>query len=162
MRLHDCAWIVARIDHLQQEYEGHPRWDVDGVCRSRQPEPSPERVEQIFQEVSILSETFYYFAWRCRDILADRVGCRSFMPTGIRQVRNPLIEHAQVASRRFVFGQAFGPIILRKGAVEKVREGRRKELREIEDKGLYDNAREFLEDLVALFTRGPLSKGVAE
>ena len=77
----------------------------------------PERDEHLRFIMRLLTESFYYFAFRVRQILRNNVhtfpGLRSFEAVGVRDVRNHLIEHpeedgSRIFNRTFTWSQATG------------------------------------------------------
>ena len=76
-----------------------------------------ERDEQLKFFMRLLTEAYYYFAFRLRKILRNTVhpfhGLSSFESAGVRDVRNHLIEHpegnsSRVFNRTFVWSQGTG------------------------------------------------------
>jgi hypothetical protein len=89
-------------------------------------------------------EAFYYFAWRaCAALSAIKsVAGLSFVPVGVRDVRNRLIEHPGGAGGYFVLSWMLGDphgLVLAFGAGPNG---------QTLDRGLYPNAREFIEKLL--------------
>lgn len=112
-------------------------------------------------ELRVLLEAYYYSAHRIRDIVRDNrddlPGLSSFEATGVRNVRNHLIEHPTKRSGILVFsfkcGGAVGPQL--------------KPLRwsldgeGTHDEGLHKNTAEFLSSLAAVLSRA-LAEGSAQ
>jgi hypothetical protein len=92
--------------------------------------------------IELYGETFYYFAFRLRQVLRGIEGWDTFEAEGVRNVRNQLIEHADkdrgVMHRTFAFDIPQGFISKPFGGSP----GR------IIDKGLYPNAKELVQSLL--------------
>jgi hypothetical protein len=71
---------------------------------------APERDEHLRFVMRLLTEAFYYFAFRTRQILRNDIhrfsGLRTFDCPGVRDVRNHLIEHPEGAHSR-IFNRTF-------------------------------------------------------
>lgn len=97
----------------------------------------------------MLSESFYYFAWRLRQVLVNLPEFKNFNPKGIRNVRYDLLDHPEKVSRalnpNFMYGHDLpnGPVLKPFGA-------RR---RPIHDQGLYANTKELLEEFLPRLRR---------
>jgi hypothetical protein len=101
-------------------------------------------------ELWMYVESFYYLAFRTRNVIKRLPGLSSFDCPGIRNVRNHLLEHPEnknsgILTESFSWGKASGPVI-------KVR---RKEIerRIFPDAGLYANYLEFQEKLKLLLEK---------
>ena len=144
-RLEQLEWIAGRLYRIQaaqrrlylrgpRRPSSHPRWAKHQHLAGK--------------EVELLTEAFYYFAWRFRQILKqDLKGAFSnFSPAGIRVVRNQLIEHPTTAlASNFLYGADAqeGPRIKPFGTPNG---GTR-------DRGLYVNAQEMLDALIPRLRR---------
>ena len=107
-----------------------------------------ERDEHLRFVMRLLTESFYYFAFRIRQILRNKTHkfphFGSFDSAGVRDVRNQLIEHpegkeSQIFNRTFMWSQDTG-MHLKSGRNEW-------ESSEFVDAGIKANAREFSEKL---------------
>lgn len=106
------------------------------------------RLHNVGTDVEILTEAFYFFAWRFCEVIKSLPGSgfKRFAAIGVRTVRHDLIQHPEKQSRalnpNFMWGHdvAVGPVVKPYGS------------REIEafDRGLYVNAKELLSKLIAL------------
>lgn len=97
----------------------------------------------------LLSESFYYFAFRVRQILRNKVSpfphLNNFESPGVRDVRNHLIEHPEGNASR-VFSQVFS---WTPGSGMHLKAGRKEnEVGRHEDAGPSANAAEFISNLV--------------
>ena len=97
-------------------------------------------------ELELLTEHFYYIAFRLRGIIKHLPGLKSFESQGMRDVRNKLIEHpdkdkdSQIFIRSFGFGnKEIGPVI------KAIRYSDQVNI--FPDKGLYLNAFELKENI---------------
>lgn len=110
-----------------------------------------ERDEHLRFVMRLLTESFYYFAFRVRQILKNKVHLfphlKSFDPAGVRNVRNQLIEHPEgkdslIFNRTFSWSQDSGMLL---------KSGRHLwEHDKFVDAGLKINANEFCESLYSL------------
>jgi hypothetical protein len=109
------------------------------------------------EEVELLSEAFYYFAWRFRELLTRFPDFKKFDPRGIREVRHDLLEHPEKTSKalnpNFMYGHDLpdGPVLKPFGSRQT----------DVHDRGLYVNAQELLDELVPRLRRavGTLDRG---
>lgn len=96
----------------------------------------------ILQELSFYTEAFYWFAWRTRQACARADGLSDFSCDGVRDVRNHLIEHPEKhvdgLSQAGVFGIGPGGPMIKHPAI---------------DKGLFGNAEQFYQNLLAMLER---------
>jgi hypothetical protein len=94
-------------------------------------------------EIRTLTEAFYYFASRLRDVLREFPLLGNFESKGVRDVRHHLIEHPEKVSKIFqqsiAYGDEFGP---RLKVGTPAGSGAR-----FSDNGLYANAEEFAQNL---------------
>ncbi len=130
--------IVARISEYARHEQGEP--------------PSPEawhRTSEIGHDVEMLTEAFYYFAFRFREVIRSVPGFKKFEAVGIRDVRNHLIEHperqSKVLSGSFQHGGSEGPVLkpIRPEAQQGI----------FVDRGLFVNAAEMHDDLMRRLSR---------
>jgi len=89
-------------------------------------------------ELITFVEAFYYFAWRLREVLRQLPRLKKFDATGIRYVRNHLIEHPEKKSHLLRQAFAFDP---KRGPVLKPINMEQRDPR-VSDKGLWENVRE--------------------
>ncbi|MEA2633837.1 MAG: hypothetical protein QOH92_604 [Chloroflexota bacterium] len=133
-RLKQLDWLLLQVQQREVEHA--------------QVMPSdPARAAAVVEEIELLTEAFYYLAFRARSVLQALPGLESFDPIGVRNVRNKLIEHPEgqdfrVLDQSFVFGADHGPVF----------RGMRFEHESPAwpDPGLYRNAKEFREKLHVL------------
>jgi hypothetical protein len=111
-------WIVHRVARLEDR-------DKRAWQRGWKPDPRRDTVEQharyaarqraLGDEIELPSESFYYFAWRFREILYNNLPgfTKRFDPKGVRAVRNDLLEHPKHTIPSFVYGaqRPFGPVL---------------------------------------------------
>lgn len=105
------------------------------------------------REIRLLTEAFYYFAFRVSQILTHHSkplpGLSTFECVEMRDVRNHLIEHpernSKLYAQSFVYGQVAGPA-LKTGDLGKIGEHFR-------DAGLYVNANTFQQNFVRVLRR---------
>ena len=95
-------------------------------------------------ELWMYVECFYYLAFRTRNVIKNLPRLGSFDCSGIRNVRNQLLEHpeknnSKMLTESFSWGKASGPVI-------KARR-KEKEVRIFPDVGLYENYLEFQKNL---------------
>jgi hypothetical protein len=107
-----------------------------------------QRDEQLRFVMRLLNESFYYFAFRIRQILQNDVHrfleVRSFEAPGVRDVRNQLIEHPEGKNSR-VFNQTFS---WSPDCGMQLKSGRQEwETSEFVDPGFTANASQFAERL---------------
>ena len=102
--------------------------------------------DHLATEIELLTESFYYVAFRLEGLLGDKLKLM-YRPKKIRRVRNQLIEHPEKAhgpvNPNFTFGSDLetGPIIKQFG--ERGEDAHN-------DEGLYVNAGEAIERLAAI------------
>jgi hypothetical protein len=116
-----------------------------------------ERDQHLLFVMRLLTESFYYFAFRVRQILKNKVHqfphLKSFDPTGVRNVRNQLIEHPEgkdslIFNRTFSWSQDSGMLL---------KSGRHLwEHDKFVDVGLKVNANEFCENLYSLLEQATI------
>ena len=133
-RLKQLDWLLLQVQLREVEHAQAMPTDT-------------RRGTELVEEIELLTEAFYYLAFRARSVLQALPGLDSFDPVGIRIVRNKLIEHpegkdSRVLDQSFVFGADRGPVL----------RGMRFEHESPvwPDPGLYRNAEEFREKLQAL------------
>jgi len=146
---HDSEWVrkaqprFARGEITEEEYfAGFSPPQVDGQSCLR-----------AWREVRLFTEIFYFVAWRLLQVLNMRrpvsfPNLREIKATGIRNVRNHLIEHPENAKAAANYQQALivtddGPVlktteVLISGSPQRV-----SATSEGVDRGLYINAEEF-------------------
>jgi hypothetical protein len=174
-RLKQLQYILARVRELERIDE-----DVDRAliaAASNNPRPPgiavvtfqnipPEiaaamnaankRHLDVLLEIRLLTEAFYYFAARVEAITRKKgLPAITFKCPGVRRVRDKLIEHPEGSDSRvfyqsFSFGDPHGPRLKAGGPVT--------EPRVFQDNGLYPNAEEFAQNLLAAFARAMASK----
>lgn len=143
------------IRRLQTETSAHLAMIQAGIKPPTAPFPIgnffkdfTEQLDVVCVEIRVLTEAFYYFAWRIREIARGMPDLSSFECKGVRTVRNHLIEHPEKTSRVFAQSFAFdggqGPVL--KGQLVS-------ESKEFQDHGLYPNAEEFMSAFLAVLGR---------
>jgi hypothetical protein len=152
-RLEQIDWIARRISVLQARDDRNGRWRWEPATSSEtlraQHQRRSSKRQRLGAEIELLSEAFYYFAWRFRQVLVNLPEFRKFDPKGIRDVRHDLLDHPEKVSKalnpNFMYGHDLpnGPVLKPFGA-------RR---RQIHDQGLYANARELLEEFLPRLRR---------
>jgi hypothetical protein len=158
-RLTQLIWVLRRVTDLHQEAsdlftetfpwemadrERHKIWqekrdrgDFDAATRKQM---------EVSDEIELLAEMFYYAAFRAQSIFSKRLpGLSGFDATGVRIVRNHLIEHPEgrssgVVANGFGYGMPRGPVL------KAVRDSEQSAIHP--DAGLFNNAAEFAEILV--------------
>jgi hypothetical protein len=92
-------------------------------------------------EIQLLTEAFYYSAFRFRQIARKELGWKKFDAQGVRIVRNDLLEHPHEtdSNPNFAYGVPEGPRIKLFGPPS----------RGFIDPGLYVNAKEFIDALLS-------------
>ena len=115
------------------------------VAIARAGPDKPRQYGELLDEVQLLTEAFYYFAFRAMKMLQllpslpNLPTLKGFDAIGVRVVRNQLIEHPDFPTRGFQMGAERGPVLgLRFDSDPK----------EPKDAGLYANAIEFRENLL--------------
>ena len=142
-RIAQLRFILARVHALELEI---PKLSHEHEAGTLCVESAAESAARI--ELRVLTESFYYCAARARAIARNSKfplpGLSSFECSGVRDVRNQLLEHpegndSQVLMVSFGRGGSNGPLIkpLRQVGQEQV----------FPDSGLFLNAREFGENL---------------
>jgi hypothetical protein len=167
-RLRQLEFILERISVAEKQYEDTMR--RRSIASSefarklmtagiKSPVPAPrelslqiwiDAVASACLEIRVMTESFYYFANRIRTILRHKSAplphLSSFECSGVRDVRNHLIEHpegadSQVFVQSFSFGGPNGPVL---------KDGRTAALKNRpSDQGLYRNASEFNNNLIS-------------
>lgn len=152
-RLEQIDWIVRRISVLQARDDRTGRWTWEPATSTetlrKQQKRRSSKWRRLGAEIELLSEAFYYFAWRLRQVLVNLPEFKKFDPKGIRDVRHDLLDHPEKMSRalnpNFMYGHDLpnGPVLKPFGA-------RR---RPIHDRGLYANAKELIEEFLPRLRR---------
>lgn len=127
-RIEQLAWIIRRVHHIHLHLKRPPK--------------RFETRRRTETEIELLVETFYYAAWRLRELLRNQAWCRKFDPIGVRAVRNHLLEHPHqygAVNQSFTYGHDLrdGPRLKPFGPHNLL----------VTDPGLYRNALELLEQL---------------
>lgn len=142
-RLAQVVFILARVQELELEIPKLSHQHGSGGLYFESDAESTARIE-----LRVLTESFYYFAARVRAIARNSKfplpGLGSFECSGVRDVRNKLLEHpegddSQVLIVSFGHGGPNGPTVkpIRRVGQEQV----------FPDSGLFPNARAFGENL---------------
>ena len=129
------VWLLDRVRRLEDLYS-----------KQRARRSASRRKTATIDQLWLMTEAFYYFAFRFRQVLRS-AGFKNFDPVGVREVRNFLIEHPQkkagIVLQTLQFGDKNGPVLKPFGGSEE----------SVRDPGLYVNAREFQEKLERALTR---------
>jgi hypothetical protein len=107
----------------------------------------PSELPRLATEMETLVEAFYYLAFRASKVIETLPGLGAFKASGIRDVRNHLVEHPErpdsgIYSIGFVWGAERG-LVLRGVRLDS-------DSQEWQDAGLYSNAQEVRDQLVSL------------
>jgi hypothetical protein len=167
-RLRQLQWLHDRLLLIENELQQQtldempadaPKPDVlkqlftEQSVRKSDPGHEAQLQPQKSDELRVLLEAFYYSAHRIRDILRDHKddlpGVGGFECSGVRDVRNHLVEHPSRAKGVLVFSAACG------GPVGPQLRLLRWSLDPIgtEDQGLHHNAREFVDAFTSCMSR---------
>lgn len=134
-RLKQIDWLLLEVQRREVDVVGGflPLGDPKG--------------HELMDEIILLTEAFYYFAWRTLEVLARLPNLKAFDPVGVRDVRHRLIEHPE---RKAVSSALDG----RWGLIEDLylTSGSTKTLRTGGTKVFNTNAIEFREKLWPLLT----------
>ena len=140
-RLSQMNRILVMVTALDAESRAIVAAITDYACREEGEPPAPElwhRTSAIGQDAEMLTEAFYYFAFRFRRVIRRVPGFEKFEAAGIRDVRNHLIEHPETMSKvldgSFKHGGAEGPVL------KPIRSETQKDI--ALDRGLFINAAE--------------------
>lgn len=168
-RLRQLDFLLPRIRELEQKAEAAPLGvqramsahfaahpPPPGVSAGAVPPVVAEAQEDMWKQIAavqfearLLTEAFYYFAFRAVVIFKSLPQLKSFDPVGVRTVRNKLIEHPEKQShvyvQNFSTGRLEGPVL--KG-------GRPPDQSQhFQDRGLNLNAEEFRDRLEAALNK---------
>jgi hypothetical protein len=133
-RLRQLVHIVTRLEDLQTFRDSHPN-DQD---------------RDKWTEMEVYTEAFYWIIFRLRQVVKNLPELGSFKFTGVRNVRNHLIEHPEGGDS----GITFGNIGIRSDVGPVVRVVRRTgQLDRWMDAGLKPNALEYAEGLELLLRK---------
>jgi hypothetical protein len=171
-RLYQLDWLVTQIKTREKEMdqfrkksgsalEDHVKAHLaaGGSPETLPPMPKETQQERVqcqhfidtMGETQLLTEAFYYFAFRLRQVVRRLPGLQSFEAVGVRDVRNKLLEHPDdqedsgVTVRSFGFGGPSGP------RVKVIRDASQENV--FPDNGLYVNAEELREQLEISLSR---------
>lgn len=141
-RLEQLQFIINKVHDL--------RTSLANLPKLRLTSEQTLQLDNILLEMKVLTESFYYLAFRIRTIVRNGngylPGLQNFECVGVRNVRNKLLEHAEgkdamVAINSFGVGLGQGPIL------KAVRLTTQVDI--FPDKGLFINAIEFAKNLEA-------------
>ena len=107
------------------------------------------------QEIELFTETFYFVAWRLREVLNRRgtfafPGLGQVEARGVLDVRNHLIEHPEQVSKNFarhLVITSAGPVLKSSSIVVRTSSGNIDPADESMDRGLFVNAQELHDQL---------------
>ena len=145
-RIEQSRYLLHRFMEIEQEFIQHDRRGRQGFTSKDEHRQWADTMATFSPQLEVHGEAFYYFAFRLRQVLKNGVdGFKNFDPIGVRDVRNHLIEHADrgggVMDRNHMFNCPEGLVIKPFGGSN----GRYQE-----DRGLYPNATEFIDELLRL------------
>lgn len=127
--------LSERVHALQPQLTALPPYEG--------PDPRSIFVEwsEACESIEMYTEVFYYIAWRLRCVIRRLPKLNSFDPRGVRFIRNHMIEHPEKHGQDVLYAfhidRDLGPVLLRAS----VPDGK------ILDKGLWQNATEFIDKL---------------
>ena len=152
-RLEQVDWIIRRIARLQLAQDRIARWHWNPATPqeilARQHRRRAASQHRLGHEIELLCESFYYFAWRLRQVLVNLPEFDDFHPVGVRDVRYHLLDHPEKTSRalnpNFMYGHDLpaGPVLKPFGERQT----------NVHDRGLYVNAQELLDELLPRLRR---------
>ena len=145
-RLAQMDRILTMVRSLDAE-SGAIVAGIAEYARTEQGDPPPpelwHRTSAIGRDVEMLTEAFYYFAFRFREVVRRIPGFANFDAVGVRDVRNHLIEHPERTSKvlggSFKHGGPEGPVL------KPIRSEAQKDVSL--DRGLFVNAAEMRDEL---------------
>ncbi len=110
-RLNQLAFISAQLKGIDEQFGTMVMLTkVNEHGKEEHYNATHERDENLRFVMRLLTESYYYFAFRLRQILRNSahpfVGLASFESVGVRDVRNHLIEHPEGKSSR-IFNRTF-------------------------------------------------------
>jgi hypothetical protein len=147
-RLRQMGWLCHKIrmlevyqNELLDEFQSG-QWPSEGLAKDH---PILLRSRSNMFELQIMVESFYYFAFRSREVIRILPGLKNFECEGIRNVRNHLLEHPENPTNGAIAG-AFGFDNDASGPkIKMVRFPSKNE--KSPDNGLWINSIEFIENL---------------
>lgn len=154
-RLRQLSYITIQLNQIDMQFGQLAM--VERVSQSGEKEfysASFERDEHLRFVMRLLTESFYYFSFRIRQILRNKdhqfPHLKNFESIGVRDVRNHLIEHpngqqSQIFNQTFMWTQDSG-MHLKSGRHDS-------ESSNFADVGLKANAKEFAKELGTLLDR---------
>lgn len=152
IRIEHLEWMIKRVVRLQElEHRSSARhWspDTSPAARLRAHRRRARSRDDRAREIGILTEGFYYCAFRLAKIVShvtEKRGSRRFMPMGVCRVRNDVIEHAETVAWSVVCGRdmPWGPVLRPFGPRGDTPQ----------DNGLYANAQAYLDELERYLAR---------
>jgi hypothetical protein len=110
-RLQQLNYIIHQLDEIDSQFGKMVTIEVINERGEKEHYNAAHERDQHLQFVMrLLTESFYYFSFRARQILRNKVhafpGLGSFEAVGVRDVRNHLIEHPEGELSR-VFNRTF-------------------------------------------------------
>jgi hypothetical protein len=154
-RLAQLAFITKNLNEINAQFRTVVMAEVVNENGEKEMyNATQDRDKHLVFVMRMLTESFYYFAFRVRQILRNKVHqfplLGSFEAAGVRDVRNQLIEHPEGKDSR-VFNRTFA-WSLESGM--HLKSGRQVwESKEFADNGLDANAGEFNENLRVALSR---------
>jgi hypothetical protein len=151
-RLQQLAFITQNLDEMNAQFGKMVMVErLNDKGEKEMYNGAQERDKHLLFVMRLLTESFYYFAFRVRQILRNKVHpfpfVASFESVGVRDVRNHLIEHPE-GRASLVFNRTF---MWYAGSGMHLKSGRQEwEKGEFIDAGLKVNAAEFAENLYAV------------
>lgn len=161
---HNFDWMRKNGPKLQGGEMGEAEYGA-GLWSSLQPPPKKTAREALrpWEEITLFTETFYQVAWRLGEAIGATAGrpgfCgfSGFKPRGITLVRNQLIQHPeQTVPAKGLHGLLItsqGPALKAPISVVVAATGESRPTEESIDRGLYVNARELHDEMLARLSR---------
>lgn len=150
---------LQRVIQAKNRLDSGEITQEDYIARLSAPK-SPEQLRALARaadEVRLFTETFYFVAWRLREVLRRGgtlafPGFSNFDAPGVRSVRNQLLEHPEKPDgrnfRQHLVVTDAGPVLKSPTIVLRTSTGQTEPGSESVDRGLYINAREFHDELL--------------
>jgi hypothetical protein len=153
-----AAWMQENQGAFERGEISEQEW-INGV--SGRMSPDPQAYVDAWDSVALFTEDFYRIAWRLREILSRGGTDPLAFPhvervtaTGVRRVRDELIEHPEDFEQNFKQGLIVtdaGPVLRTMGAVVRVGTGEVHPSDDTIDEGLYVTAAAFRDELQRKF-----------
>jgi len=144
-RMKKCNWLLLRINELEEESDKYYQMYVKMMHGGPKPDKSIiERDNEISDEMELMTECFYFMAFRLLKALKSITEFKNLKSDGITIIRNKLLEHpedkdSQIWINSFAHHGPKGPVL------KAVRYNYQKDI--FPDKGLYFNASELIDNI---------------